>query len=261
MRNVVLYEGAGHKFILLNESKSGEEEGVRSNQYLILHGGQGLLLDPGGFGIMPRVLVEMLNHISPEGIRGIFLSHQDPDVVGGISTWLELLPDVPLYLPRPWVRFLPHVGISAVERFVPIPDAGMVQEIAPGFTVHFVPAHFLHSQGNINVYDPIAKVLFTGDIGAAVLPDENNSEYVDDFARHLPLIAGFHRRYMSANRAARLWVEEVEKLDIEILAPQHGPVYRGTAVREFLDWFRELPCGVDLLVDAGHFRLGREEGE
>jgi flavorubredoxin len=256
MRNLSLYADPTHKFILLNESEPGEEEGVRSNQYLILHHGQGLLVDPGGFGVLPRVLVELLSHLAPEGVRGLFLSHQDPDIVGGIATWLDLLPDIPIYMPRLWTRFLPHVGITATQRFVPIPDEGMAVEIAPGFHLQFIPAHFLHSQGNINIYDPIARCLFTGDIGAAVLPTAQALDFVEDFANHLPFIESFHRRYMSSQRAARLWVEGVEHLDIDILAPQHGPPYRGPAVRAFLDWFRGLECGIDLMTDAGHFRRG-----
>jgi flavorubredoxin len=34
-----------------------------------------------------------------------------------------------------------------------------------------------------------------------------------------------------------------------MLAPQHGPVYRGAAVPAFLNWFRELQCGMDLLPE------------
>lgn len=51
--------------------------------------------------------------------------------------------------------------------------------------------------------------------------------YVDDFEKHLPHIEWFHRRYMCANKAARTWVETVSELDIGVITPQHGPVYRG----------------------------------
>ena len=38
--------------------------------------------------------------------------------------------------------------------------------------LRFVPAHYLHSSGNFNVYDPQARVLFSGDIGAALGDDD-----------------------------------------------------------------------------------------
>lgn len=253
MRNIPIFSAESHKFILLNESEPGEEDGIRSNQYLIVHDNNGVLLDPGGFGVMPRVLSELLNHLSPDNLKAIMLSHQDPDIVGGIATWLEIS-EAPVYISSIWMRFLPHYGVSSMQRFVGVPDEGMKCQLAPGFDLELVPAHFLHSEGQINVYDPLAKVLFTGDIGAAMMPDGDGCPYVDDFTAHLPYIEGFHRRYMCSNRAARLWVEAVSQLDIDFIAPQHGPVYRGAAVPAFLEWFKNLACGVDLMVGAGQFQ-------
>jgi flavorubredoxin len=254
MRNIKLFESDVHRFILLNESEPGEEEGIRSNQYLIAHGGEGVLLDPGGFGVMPRVLAEMLRYLPPENIRAIFLSHQDPDIVGGLSTWLEVT-RCPVYVSRIWMRFLPHYGLKDMSSFIGVPDRGMECEPAPELKLKIVPAHFLHSEGQINVYDPVSRILFTGDIGAAMLPMEKDDPYVDDFDSHLPYISGFHRRYMCSNKAIRCWLENIADLDIDMIAPQHGPVYRGAAVGQLLAWLKDLQCGVDLMQGGGHFPI------
>jgi flavorubredoxin len=255
VRNVTLFNAPEHRFVLLHESGPGEEEGIRSNQYLVLHEGRGVLLDPGGFGVMPGVLTELLQYIEPRELKAIILSHQDPDIVGGLSTWLELT-GAPVYAPSIWFRFLPHYGIRDLSRFVPVPDEGMACEFSPGFELKLVPAHFLHSEGQLNVYDPIARILFTGDIGAAMLPNDLEYEFVDDFARHLPYIEGFHRRYMCSTRAVRCWVQTISGLDIDMLAPQHGPVYRGHAVQDFIDWLSNLKCGIDLMAPGGRFPKG-----
>ncbi len=255
MRNIPLYDDGTHKFILLNESEPGEEDGIRSNQYLCVHGEQGVLMDPGGFGVMPRVLAELMRYMSPDHLRAIILSHQDPDIVGGIATWLEIT-EAPVYVSSIWLRFLPHYGVPSMERFTGIPDSGATLALDGEASLQLIPAHFLHSEGQINVYDPIARVLFSGDIGAAMMPDGEDTAFVDDFARHLPRIEGFHRRYMGGNRAARLWADSVAQLDLDFIAPQHGPIYRGSAVRDFIDWFRELECGMDLMSASGVFRKG-----
>ena len=252
MRNIKLFESVDHRFILLNESEPGEEDGVRSNQYLITHHNDGVLLDPGGFGVMPQVLAEMLRYLGPEQIKAIFLSHQDPDIVGGLSTWLELCRS-PVYVSSIWMRFLPHYGIKDMVRFIGVPNEGMDCEPSPGFKLKIVPAHFLHSEGHINIYDPVSKVLFTGDIGAAMLPLDKNEAFVDDFASHIRYIKGFHRRYMASNKAICCWLETIANLDITMIAPQHGPVYRGAAVQDFLCWFKDLECGVDIMQAGGHF--------
>jgi flavorubredoxin len=253
MRDVVLFESDDHRFILLNESEPGEEDGIRSNQYLILHGDEGVLLDPGGFGVMPRALAELLGYLSPDRLRAIVLSHQDPDIVGGLSTWLELT-DAPVYVSQIWMRFLPHYGFRSMRRFVGVPDAGMPLRVGENFHLRLLPAHFLHSEGQINVYDPVSRILFTGDIGAAMLPIDRDYAFVDDFEAHLPYIEGFHRRYMGSNRAIQIWLEGIRDLDIDIIAPQHGPIYRGAAVGEFLRWLGDLQCGIDLMTAPGKFR-------
>ncbi len=253
MQNVVLYGDARHTFVLLNESEPGAEDGVRSNQYLIVRDGVGVLLDPGGFGVMPQVLAEMLRYVKPDRIRNIVLSHQDPDIVGGLATWLELTP-AQVLVSSIWLRFLPHYGLRDMSRFSGVPDSGMMFKVAPDFALRIVPAHFLHSEGQINTYDPVSRILFTGDIGAAMMPPDRDDAFVDDFDAHIPFIAGFHRRYMGSNHAIRCWLDTIADLDIDMLAPQHGPIYRGPAVRAFLDWLRELRCGIDLLEAGGRFR-------
>lgn len=253
MQNVVLYRDPRHTFVLLNESEPGAEDGVRSNQYLIVRDGVGVLLDPGGFGVMPQVLAEMLRYVKPEHIRNIVLSHQDPDIVGGLATWLELTP-AQVLVSSIWMRFLPHYGLRDMSRFSSVPDSGMNFEVAPDFALRIVPAHFLHSEGQINTYDPVSRILFTGDIGAAMMPPDRDDAFVDDFDAHIPFIDGFHHRYMGSNHAIRCWLDTIADLDIDMLAPQHGPIYRGPAVRAFLDWLRELRCGIDLLEAGGRFR-------
>jgi flavorubredoxin len=65
----------------------------------------------------------------------------------------------------------------------------------------------------------------------------------------LKYMEGFHRRYMTGNRAMRLWADMVRKLDIEIIAPQHGALFRGKPmVQKFIDWCASLECGVDLMT-------------
>ncbi len=97
MRDIKLYDQEDHQFILLNESEGGAENGIRSNQYLVKHGNVGVLLDPGGFGVMPRMLAEMLCYLEPTQIKAIMLSHQNPDIVAGIGAWIELI-SAPIYM-------------------------------------------------------------------------------------------------------------------------------------------------------------------
>ncbi|HMZ57514.1 MAG TPA: MBL fold metallo-hydrolase, partial [Leptospiraceae bacterium] len=108
-----------------------------------------------------------------------------------------------------------------------------------------VPAHYLHSSGNFHLYDPKAKILFSGDIGAALLPESDDSDlYVKDFDRHIEYIEGFHRRWMGSDEAKMDWCERISRYEIDMLCPQHGLIYTGKDVERFINWFSELKVGI-----------------
>ena len=48
-------------------------------------------------------------------------------------------------------------------------------------------------------------------------------------------------------------LDNIAGLEIDMIAPQHGPVYRGQAVTDFLGWIKDLQCGVDLMQSGGFF--------
>lgn len=242
----VLYEDADHKFIWLGAGKNEEDTEIQTMQYLIVNHNRGILLDPGGVHIFARVVSAASRYISINNIDVIFYSHQDPDVSSGIALWLGVT-KAKVYISSLWVRFLPHFGIVDINRIVPIPDEGMPIRLSSGDSFECVPAHFMHSPGQFNLYDARSRILFTGDIGAAVFDEGDETVFVEDFAKHLPLIEGFHKRYMASNSIVRKWCERVRRLNPEILAPQHGALYKGDSMHKFLDWLSNLKCGVDLL--------------
>ena len=52
---------------------------------------------------------------------------------------------------------------------------------------------------------------------------------------------------MASRRVLELWVRRVEELRPKMIAPQHGAIFSGENVRRFLEWLRNLECGVDLI--------------
>jgi flavorubredoxin len=95
----------------------------------------------------------------------------------------------------------------------------------------------------------VSRILFSGDLGASMVHADMAATPVEDFDAHLPLMAPFHRRYMSGNRVCRLWAQMVRGLDIEWIVPQHGRAFRGPAmVNRFIDWVETLECGIDLMT-------------
>ncbi len=245
MGSIVLFDDGQHQNVLLEDFSVGGA--VQANQHLVVDAGQGMILDPGGHKIYSRVLSETSRVLGRGALRYIFLSHQDPDVVAAANGWL-MTTDADAYASDLWLRFIPHFGVDALvaARLRGIPDRGTVFDLG-GSKLLALPAHFLHSCGNFHLYDPTARILYSGDLGASL-----GAEYreVSDFDAHVQYMDGFHRRYMASNLVLRTWVAMVRTLDVEIIAPQHGAVFRGRPmVQRFLDWCEALPCGSDVLLD------------
>ncbi len=83
----------------------------------------------------------------------------------------------------------------------------------------------------------------SGDIGAA-LDSVDAPFYVEDFDAHIPKMKYFHQRWMPSNRAKHDWIERVSKLNVDMMCPQHGGIFRGEDFKRFLDWLDTLEVGI-----------------
>lgn len=250
MASITLFQNATHRNILLEDF--GRGQAVQANQHLIVHDGAGMILDPGGHKVYTRAMSESTALMGDGELKLIFFSHQDPDVIAAANGWL-MTTEATAWISALWIRFVPHFGLDqlVMARLKAIPDEGMRLNLA-GSELLVLPAHFLHSPGNFQVYDPVSRILYSGDLGASLGVDYQE---VRDFGAHIPYMEGFHRRYMASNKVLRAWADMVRGLEIETIAPQHGAFFRGKdLVRQFVDWCAELPAGVDLLPP---FRIPR----
>ena len=245
-----LYNDGIHKCIGFYDLVSGE--GVQSNQFLIINGNQSALIDPGGELIYNELFMQSYKYLFTKNLEYVIGSHQDPDVISSLNKWL-VGSQCKIVVPALWERFIAHLVVSGKlrDRIIGIPDKGM--NIPLGNTIlKAIPAHFLHSEGNFQFYDPISKILFSGDMGASLVTHHVDRP-VENFEEHVPYMEGFHRRYMTSRKVCRLWAEMIRQLDIEWLIPQHGRPFKGKVMIErFLNWISRLQCGVDLLTQENY---------
>lgn len=237
-----IFQDGNHKWVAIVRDPDKKNFLIDTNEYLVTHDGQGLLLDPGGAEIFPAVFSALSAEFDPSALAGIFASHQDPDICSSLALWLEFNPKMRCYVSWMWTSFIPHFGGNA-ETFVSMPDAGMSISLN-GLALAAIPAHYLHSSGNLHLYDQEARILFSGDVGAALLPAGDDGLFVENFDAHIRHAEAFHRRWMGSNEAKRRWCERVSAMDIDMLCPQHGAIYRGGDVHRFINWFDELQVGI-----------------
>jgi flavorubredoxin len=246
-----LYNDGSHICVVFRDLVTGEA--VQANQVMIFDHNHAALLDPGGELTYTRLFMAMSQYMNVKQLDYVVASHQDPDIVASVNKWL-VGTDCKVVVPALWERFIPHFTRPGklTDRTIAIPDAGL--NLALGdIRLQALPAHFLHAEGNFSFYDPVSKILFSGDIGANLPPVDTLDEPVKRLSEILPYMEGFHRRYMNANRVCRFWVNMIRGLDVESIVPQHGRAMKGKkVVAEFLAWLEALECGTDLITQDAY---------
>lgn len=250
--SIELFNNGSHKCIAFSDLVPGH--GVQSNQFLIIDDHQSMVLDPGGQLTFSALNLKLRDYIDPKQLTYLFASHQDPDIIASLESWITRT-DAIVVCSKLWARFFPHLipnymGDKLSERFMAVNDPGQSLPLGNNL-LKIVPAHFLHSVGNFQIYDPVSKILFSGDMGASMV-DDGPDQPVEDFDAHIPSMLGFHQRYMVNNKACHLWAHMVRSLDIEMIVPQHGRPFSGDNVPRFLDWISSLQCGTDLLSEQNY---------
>lgn len=240
----LLYQDENHKCVMFSlEDEEHQEYSLSVNQFLIIQNESAVLIDPGSGGIFGELYDAVSRHIDPQKIKFIFFSHQDPDVAGAIAEW-SVATSAKLVMSQLWTRFMGHYGLMDMGRLVALEDHGARIKFEHDY-LQFIPAHFLHSPGNFSLYDSRSKILFSGDIGAAVLSPQNLNKNVDNFEEHRVFLESFHSRYMASNRFCRAWVKCVRQYEVEIIAPQHGSLFKGEMAQHFLAWFENVEGGLE----------------
>ena len=249
---IELYNRDGHVCLMFAHLSDEGGEAVQANQFLVIDGDQGAIIDPGGNMAYNELLLTIGRYFPPSKLTEILASHADPDIIASLDRWMTST-QATLYISKLWERFAPHFckpGKTA-GRIIGIPDPGMRIKLGRGEIIA-LPAHFMHAEGNFQFWDPASRILFSGDLGVSIGTSTDASKPITSLAPHLGRMEAFHRRYMVSQKILRLWVNMVRDLPIQMIVPQHGAPLAGEAVKEFIDWIGDLTCGIDNMTQSNY---------
>lgn len=251
---IELYNQNGHVCLMFTHLGDEGGEAVQANQFLVIDGLQGAVIDPGGNVAYNELLLMVGRFFPPQKLSMILASHADPDIIASLDRWMTST-QATLYISRLWERFAPHFCKPGKTqgRIVGVPDPGMRIRLGSSEIVA-LPAHFMHSEGNFQFWDPVSRILFSGDLGVSLGTSADAAQPITSLAAHIPKMEAFHRRYMVSNKVLRLWANMARTLPIHMIVPQHGAPLAGPAVQEFIDWISTVDCGVDHLTQA-HYKV------
>jgi len=251
--SVELFRNDNHACLMFTDLVEEDGQAVQSNQFLIVDHGVGAVIDPGGNLAFNELFLTLSRFFPPQSLSYVIASHADPDIIASLDRWMTST-RAKLVISRIWERFAPHfTKVGKTEgRVIGVPDAGGSLSLGEN-ELWLLPAHFMHSEGNFHFWDPVSRILFTGDLGVSLVSGRDAATPVIDLAAHIPKMEGFHRRYMVSNKILRLWARMARQLPIAMIVPQHGaPIEGKLAIAQFFDWIENLMCGVDLFDDRAY---------
>lgn len=232
--------------------------GLHCNPYLIVDGGEAVLLDSGSRDDFSTVMLKILRTgVTPNRIQRLIYHHYDPDLCGNI-------PHMEAMIQNPDLRIISHYENNIFINYYSVRSPKLCIEqlhfsyrFASGRELKFIRTPYAHSPGTFMTYDTQTKVLFSSDLFGSY--DHHWSLFTELGAQcegcdgqricqktgkpcQLKGVVDFHERVMPNKRALDHALAEVEKLDVRLIAPQHGSVlHTPEARRMVIDRLRALP--------------------
>ncbi|UCC97127.1 MAG: FprA family A-type flavoprotein [Phycisphaerales bacterium] len=212
-------------------------DGTSYNSYLVRGSEKTALLDT----VDPTKTDDLLSNIVGVGadkIDYIVAHHAEQDHSGSLPEVLLIYPDAKVVTnPKCKQMLIDLLGIED-GKFITVEDG---QELSLGEkTLRFVYTPWVHWPETMSTYVPEENILFSCDFFGAHLA--TSSLFVDDEAavyesakRYYAEIMMPFRKQINSN------IAKLEKLDIRMIAPSHGPVYKQPEfiVDAYKDWISD----------------------
>jgi NADH oxidase (H2O-forming) len=170
-----------------------------------------------------------------EDIEYIVLNHTEPDHSSNLKHLLKLAPQATVVASRSAINFLSHMIDEDFKKMI-VKDGDTLD--LGNKTLKFIGAPFLHWPDTMYTYLVEDKVLFTCDSFGAHYSDERMfddlvGDFDDAFKYYFDVILKPFSKYMLEA------IEKIENLDIDIIAPGHGPILRSNW-EKYVKWSYEL---------------------
>jgi len=211
--------------------------GTTYNSYLLL-GEKVALIDAVKEGFENLFFARIEEHVPLERIDYLIVNHTEPDHSGAIKTLLIRNPKIKLVCSKPAVPFLKNIvndesvsidGVKGGDRL----DLG-------GLSLEFISAPFMHWPDTMFTYCPEEKILFSCDGYAthfapyeSIFSKPGDKVHEKEAWHYYDAIM---RPYASFCRKAS---QAVTAMDINIVAPSHGPISSDEPKRfieKYLEW-------------------------
>lgn len=240
-----------------------QASGLRCNPYLIVDGDEAVVIDGGSRPDFPVVLMKILRTgVSPSSISALIYTHYDPDLVGSIHNFEDIIgrKDLKIISDASNHMFIRHYYVQSP--LTSLQAANYEFTFSSGRTLRFIGTPYAHAQGSFVVFDSLTGVVFTSDIFGSYGIHWDLFLKLDDGCygcesheecflgrSHCPLnnLILFHKSMMTSEKSLKLAIGRIMSLPVQMIAPQHGSIiYDAKDVQHVARLLASLPgVGID----------------
>jgi len=208
--------------------------------YFIENGDESVLIDPGSMLEFEAVIEKVKGLIPLKNIKYIVLHHQDPDICASISS-------IEKVIARDDLEIITHSRMSVLIKhymvkssYYEIDKHNLTLQTKNGLRLEFLTTPYCHSPGAFVTYDPKTKILYSSDIFGGI--EESWNFYADE--NYFQQAKDFHKEYMPSKDIFNYTLRKIEKLDINLIAPQHGSLIKKEYIQPLINDMKSLECGL-----------------
>ena len=216
------------------------EGGTTYNSYLV-QGEKIAVIDTAKGRCYDQFLSNVRSLVDPEDVDYIICNHMEPDHSGSLAAFLKEAKNARVVVSRTGEHFVSNI-LNADVNPLKMGD-GDVLDLG-GKTLRFISAPFLHWPDTMFTHAVEDKVLFSCDVFGSHYCDERMfDDLVGDFSGEFEYYyQGIMRPFKEKMLEA---VDKIKDLDMEIIAPSHGPILRTDPwkyVTQYVEWSTPSPA-------------------
>ena len=216
-----------------------ENDPFQCHPYFIENGDASILVDPGSMLEFDAVVKKVNEISSMKNVKYIILHHQDPDLAASVPE-MEKLIDREDLLVITHSRMIPLVKHYMITSDYYAIDKNDFKLVDGELELQFLTTPYCHSPGAFVSYEPKTKTLFSGDIFGGI--EESWEFYAKD--DYFYKAKQFHAEYMPSKDIFNYALAKIEKLDLNLIAPQHGSIIEKGRISNLISQMKNLECGL-----------------
>lgn len=212
-------------------------DGTSYNSYLIRGSEKTALIDT----VDPTKEKELLGNVQKIGISKIdyiIANHAEQDHSGAIPKILERFPESKVVTNSKCKNFLIDLLLISENKFIEVNDWDTIS--LGNRTLQFIITPWVHWPETMLTYLKEDRILFPCDLFGSHLA--TSKLYVTDEAEvYEPAKRYYAEIMMPFRKSIRNHLEKIKELEIEMIAPSHGPVYRNpqSIIDAYKDWISD----------------------